>query len=227
MPTTPIARTVAGASLVLAPVLNLVSAACAAAALKPDSRTEIAAIAAHPGQFYVYAITQLIGAYLLIPAFAGLRDVLRERRPRWADLAGGAILISMLVAIGDAAVELVYWQMGAAGANLDQMVALSDRYENAAGASLPYAIGGMSLLVSTVVFAIGLWRSRAVPVWAALTIPVSIFANIFGYASGSQLLLLASAVVMLAGFGRMAPIVMRRRAGATAPVAQTPITATA
>jgi hypothetical protein len=167
----------------------------------------------------------LIGGYLLIPAFAGIRSVLRERRPRWADLVGGAILVSLLVAIGDAAVELMYWQMGTGGANLDQMAALSDRYENAAGASLPYAICGIGLLISTVVFAIGLWRSRAVPAWAALTVPVSIFANIFGYASGNQALLIASAVVMLAGFGRIVPVVLGR-AGAPVPATKTAVAVT-
>jgi hypothetical protein len=207
---TTIARTTIGASLILVPVLNLVSALCADAAVAPDHRTELAGIAAHPTRFYLYAITQLVGAYLFIPAFLGVKDVLRERRPRWADLAGGVVLLSMLIAIGDAATELMYWQMGAAGVNLDAMATVADSYENAAGSSLVYAIGGVALMVATIALAIGLWRSKATPWWAALAIPVSILANIFGYASGSKPLLVVSAVVLLVGFGRIAATILAR-----------------
>jgi hypothetical protein len=210
MRTTSIARTVIGLSLVVAPVLNLVSALYASAALAPDSRAEIVQITAHPTRFYLYAITQLVGAYLLIPAFIGVKNLMRDRSPRWADLAGGAVLLAFLVAIGDGATELMYWNMGAPGANLDQMVALADRYQNAAGSSLPYALGGVTLLVGSIALAIGLWRSKAAPAWAALCIPASMFANVFGYASGSQALLIASALLLLAGFTRIAAIVLSR-----------------
>src|SRR5262249_5760590 len=147
----------------------LVSALFATAALQGTGPAEIADITAHPDRFYLYGITQLIGAYLFIPAFLGVRALLRERSPRWADLAGGAVLLGMLVAIGDAAVELVYWQMGAGDPG--QMAALSDRYENAPGASLPYAVGGILLMVASIALGIVLWRSRTAPVWAALLIP--------------------------------------------------------
>jgi hypothetical protein len=189
MPTAPIASTAAGLSLLAIPVLNLVSALCATASVKTDSHGEIAAIAANPSRFYVYAITQLIGAYLFIPAFIAVKNLMRERRPRWADLAGGILLLGLLVAIGDAAVEMT-WQMGTAGANADQMAALLDRYENAAGSALPHAIGGIAILISAVAFVIGLCRSRVVPVWSAIAVGVALFANIVGYASGSQAVLL-------------------------------------
>jgi hypothetical protein len=218
---TSIARTTIGASLVLVPVLNLVSALCADAAVAPDHRSELAGIAAHPTRFYVYAITQLVGAYLFIPALLGVKDLLRERRPRWADLAGGVVLLSMLIATGDAATELMYWRMGSAGGNLDAMAAVADSYDNAAGSSLPYAIGGLALMVASIALAIGLWRSKATAWWTALAIPVSIVANIFGYASGSKPLLVVSAVVLLVGFGRIAAIILSRPAARPALVPAT------
>jgi hypothetical protein len=209
MRTTAIARTTIGLSLLIAPTLGLVSAFFGDAAVKTDSHAELAAIAAHPNRFYLYAITQLVGAYLLIPAFLGIKNMMRERSPRWADLAGGAVLLGLLIAIGDGAVELMYWQMGTHTANLDQMAQILDAYGNAPGSSLPYAIGGIILILGTIAFAIGLSVSRTVPIWAALTIPASIFTNILGFAAGSQPLLIVSAVLLLAGFWRIAVTVLR------------------
>jgi hypothetical protein len=212
MSTTPIARAVVAGSMILAPLLSLGSGFAAAAAVQGTGSDEITTIAAHPGQFYLYAILQLLGAYLFVPAFLGVAALLRERRPRWADLAGGAVVLGFLIAIGDAAVELMYWQMG--GGDHTQMVALSDRYENAPGASLPYAIGGILLMVGGIALAIGLWRSRAVPVWAAVLIPVGLIANSFAYASGSQPALIASWAVLLIGLARCAAAYLSRTAAA-------------
>src|SRR5262249_43061608 len=117
--------------------------------------------------------------------------------------------------------ELVTWQAGARGANVDQMAALLDRYNNSSGSALVYMIGGLLIMVSTIVFTVGLCRTRAVPIWAAVSIAVSIFANIFGYASGSQVVLAASAVLLLAGFGRVAAIVFGRPADESVPVPAT------
>jgi hypothetical protein len=203
--------------MLLAPVLSLVSALCATAAVKPDAHGQILAIQAGPTKYYVYAITQLVAAYLLVPAFTGLKNLMRPRAPRWADLAGGALILGLLIAIGDSASELFAWQAGAPGSNVDQMAELLDRYNNASGSALVYAIGGILIMISTVVFTIGLCRTRTVPIWAAVCIAVSLFANIFGYASGNQALLVASAVALLVGFGRVAPIVLRRPAAEPAP----------
>jgi hypothetical protein len=212
MRTSPIARTVVAASMVLAPLLSLGSAFFASAALNTSSQAEVSAIAADPTRFYIYAITQLVGAYLFIPAFVGVMGMLRESRPRWADLAGGGVLLGLLVAIGDSAGELFYWQMGAPGANLGQMGALADRYENAAGSSLPYGIGGIMLIVTSIALGIGLARSRTTPVWSAILIPVGLVANIAGYASGSQPVLIASWAALLVALAQTARVYLNRTA---------------
>jgi hypothetical protein len=50
-------------------------------------------------------------------------------------LAGWLAQFGLLVAIGDAAVELMYWQMGTPHASLAQMAALASRYESAVQSS--------------------------------------------------------------------------------------------
>ena len=55
-----------------------------------------------------------------------------------------------------------------------------------------------------VLVAVGLIRSRAVPVWAAVLLPVAIVANIAGFSVGSRTVLLVSCVLALAALGRAA-----------------------
>src|SRR5689334_18583587 len=93
-------------SLVLMPVLGLV-AAWALPALRATRAAEIAAIAAHPGRFYVYALAILLSSYLSVPAFFGVMAVLRDRAPLWTVLAGGLTQIGLLISVGDAATELL------------------------------------------------------------------------------------------------------------------------
>jgi hypothetical protein len=124
--------------------------------------------------------------------------------------SAGGLLLGLLVAIGDSAGELFYWQMGAPGANLAQMGALAERYENAAGSSLPYAIGGILIIVTSIALGIGLARSRTVPMWAAILVPVGMIANIAGYALGSQPVLIASWAALLAALAATARVYLNR-----------------
>ena len=108
-----------------------------------------------------------------------------------------------MIAIGDATVELMYWQMGAPGADRGQMTALADRYESAAGSSLLFTIGGLALIVGLVLLAIALRRSRTAPSWAAVGIVVGALVNIAGFSENSNAVLVASNVLLLAALGRI------------------------
>ncbi len=199
-------RKAAGWSLILAPLLGLI-AVCAWPTLRSSDRAQIAAIAAHPGRWYVFSLFLLLSTYLLVPAVLALMRLLRQSRPTWAFLAGSLALLGVLVGIGDSATELVYWQMGTRGASLSQMTALAGRYESAPGASLIYMIGGVALLCGMVLLSAGLWRSRTVPAWAAAGTAVATILNIVGLSSASVPLAIASFAVMLAAFGRIAVII--------------------
>src|SRR5438046_3755756 len=111
-----LSRRLAAAGLFAAPVFGLI-AAIVTPALKPTRGEEISAIAAAPGRFCVYALGRLLSSYLLVPAVFALTCLVRTHRPAWAYLAGGLAQLGLLVAIGDAATELMFWQMGAPGAS--------------------------------------------------------------------------------------------------------------
>jgi hypothetical protein len=212
----PIARTVTGWSLILAPVTGLV-AAVALPALRSTRSEEITAIAQHQDRFYVYAIGMLVSSYLLVPAFFAITNLMRGPAPRWACLAGGLTQLGLLIAIGDAATELMYWQMGSPDADHGQMVALADRYESALGSSLIYDLGGLAVLAGIVLVSAGLWRTRIVPRWTAVGLALSAVANVAGFAMASQPVLVGSYVVMLAALARIAAAVLTAHRSPVAP----------
>lgn len=198
MNTHPIARIAAGSSMILAPLFGLV-AAVATPGLDTTNRAEIVSIARHPDAFYVYAVAILVSSYLLIPAFFGLMNLIRQRSVRWAYVAGGVAQVGMVIAVGDAATELMYSRMGAPSADPDQMVSLANRYDSVSGAI--YAVGGLAVVIGTVLVAVALWRTAVVPRWTAVALVTSVVLNIAGFSAGNQAVLLSSYVVMLAGLG--------------------------
>jgi hypothetical protein len=192
----------------------------AAPPLKRSAGAQLAEIARHQDRWYLYALLITISSWLLVPAMLGLIGLVSERAPRLSLIGGGLALLGVLVAIGDATVELMYWQMGAAGADRAQMAALADRYENAAGSSLPFVIGGLALIAGLVLLAIALWRTGAAPAWAAAGIPVGVVLNIVALSSSNTALVIASNVVLLATLGWIGRIVAAERAPDRRPLSQ-------
>ena len=124
-----------------------------------DTRSELAAIAAHQGSYQVAALWGFLGLLLMVPALLALARPVWERRPRLA-LTGLCLSMSGLLALvslmGSGPVSLAMVR-GEAGRST--MVALTDRYE-----SLPLVIVWVLLLVvgwslGPVVLGFGLWRT--------------------------------------------------------------------
>jgi hypothetical protein len=212
-------RTLLASSCVAAPLFGLV-AAVATPALKSTRGAEIGAISAAPGRFYVYAVFMLFSSYLLVPAVFGLLGLVKVQRPGWALTAGVLAQAGLLVAIGDAAVELLYWQMGQPGADHQQMAALADRYENASGAALVYSLGGLAMLIGIVLLAVLLWRTRAIPRLAAAALAVGAVTNVFGFAAASRPILIGSYVVLGACLIPAAAAILQRQDEIIVPPAE-------
>jgi len=205
------------AACIAAPLIGVVAAA--AVPWLQDSRgAELNAIAQHQHRFYVYALCILLSSYLLVPAVLAVTGLLRESRSRV--LAGLLTQLGLVVAIGDAAVELMYWKMGRPGADHHQMTALAKAYEDAPGSGLIYTVGGIAVLIGMVWLGGLLWRSGAVPRWSALALPLGTVANIAGFASAAQAILVVSYLVLLVAFVPVSRAVLAAPAGSNARSAE-------
>ena len=202
-----ITNTVSVASLVLAPVCGLVAAVATPALVSTSTREQLVAVSHHQGRFYVYSLFILLSSYAFVPAIAALVRLMPQTRPAWSEVAGILTQVSMLVAVGDAATEMVWWQAGSPHASLSAMSALSDRLDAAPGYSLIYAIGGLSGMLGSALLAAALIRTHAAPAWAALALPVGFVVNIVGFSIANQAVLVLSYVVLTAGLVRLAALV--------------------
>ena len=207
MSTRVISRTVSVASLVLAPTFGIIAAAATPALVSPSIARQLVAVSHHQGRFYVYCLFILLSSYLFVPAVAAIRRLMPESRPAWTEIGYLVTQMSMLIALGDGATEMVWWQAGSPHASLSQMVALSDRLDAAPGYSLVYTIGGLGGMVGIAVLAAALIRTHIAPAWAALALPAGFVTNIAGFTIANQALLVTSYVVLTLGMVRLAALV--------------------
>jgi hypothetical protein len=215
-------RQVCAAAMILAPLLGLASA-IVAPALKGNESATLAEIASHPDRWYLYALFIMASSWLFVPAVIGLVGLVSDRAPRISLVGGGLALLGVLVAIGDATCELVYWQMGAEGADRAQMAALADRFESSTGSSLVFTVGGLALIVGLVLLAFALWRSGA-PTLVALGLPAGAVLNIAGFGSSDDALVIASNAVLLATFAWIARRLLADETPQAQPVPVRPAT---
>ncbi|HZQ81394.1 MAG TPA: hypothetical protein VFB25_05425 [Gaiellaceae bacterium] len=192
-------RLALAASLVVAPIAYLVST-LAAPPLESNEAAQLAQMAAHADRTYLFALLTIVGSMLLLPATVALTQLSARRSPWLAYLGGGLVALGVLVAIGDSFGLLWEWQMTARGSDRAQMAALLHRFDTVTSVALLFTIGGLALLAGCALLAAALWRSHAVPRWAAVALPVGAVANIAGFSANSLALLDASALVLLVAF---------------------------
>jgi hypothetical protein len=181
----------------------LLAASLASPAIKTDEAAQIAVIAQHPTRYYLFTILILASSMLLVPAILGLMTMSAGRSPKLANIGGSLALAGSLVAVGDSMSQLVIWQMGARGADRAQMAALLHRFDTVAGASIVFSLGGLAVVLGVVLLSVALYRSRAVPAWAAGGLAAGMLLNIVGFAAASTGVLILSSVLLVAALGWM------------------------
>jgi hypothetical protein len=216
-------RIMAGVSLVLSPVF-LLAAFVVVPTMASDTRAMLAAIAQHPTQWYLFGLFTLLAYVLLAPAVLGLMHLLRDRAAAWSAIGGSLAFLGTFASVADTRLVFVHWQMAAPEADRDQMVALLTRLEAAAGATLPFILGTLGLVIGTVLLAIGLYRARAVPTWVATALGAGIVANLAAFIAGSRPGLIASSAILVLAYGSIGLLFLRQsdqdwehRAGTPAP----------
>lgn len=193
--------------LILAPLFALASA-LVAPALKSDEGAQLNVIAQNPDRWYWFTLLLLIGSILLVPALFGIAALVAESRPRLAVIGGGLAVLGALVSIGDVMSQFVSWQMVAKGADHAQMAALLHRFDTAGGVSAVFSVGGLSVLIGTVLLSIGLIRGRGATAWAGVGLSVAVVVNIVGFSSASNGVVAVSWALLLLAMGSIARVVL-------------------
>lgn len=184
-------------ALVAAPVLWL-----AAEAFSPritsDTGDQLTEIAAHPDRWYAYSALLLVGLVLFVPALAGISRVTRASTPRLTAAAVGLLGYGCVIAVADVMYQLVMWK-AATAPDRDAMVDLITRVDESPGVGLFYGTGGLAFMVGSVVVTLALWRSRAVPTWAAVSLGLGLVLQLVGFMASSVPVIAVSAVLALVG----------------------------
>jgi hypothetical protein len=193
-------KTVAGACMVLAPILFLVSAI-----LAPSSNNEagpiLNAIAADPDRFYLSTVIGIAGSVLLVPALLGLMHMLREKEVALGHVGGGLALLGSLTFMLFWGVSLMEWQMVREGADGAQMTALLDRFLNTTGTEV-FFFGSLAFTIGLVALALGLMRAHAVH-WstAAALIAGAVVLQVAFFVGNEAAHYIVAAAILLVGLG--------------------------
>jgi hypothetical protein len=191
-------RTAVALAMFAGPLLLLASSLLSPK-LKSGAGAQLEVIARDPTRWYWFTLLLLVGSILLVPALLGVAALARTSEPRLGNLGGGLAGLGAVIAVGDVMTQLVSWQMTTPGADRAQMRALLGRFQDAAGANVVFGIGGLALVVGTLVLTAGLLRGRLAPAWAAIGLSVGIVANVLGFSSASNgVVVLSWAIVLIA-----------------------------
>ena len=139
-------------ALLATPLLWLV-AELVSPELHTDAAGQLTEISRHPDRWFLYTVLLTAGLGTCIAAAVGLGRLAGGRLGRTGSLLLSA---SLVIAIGDAMSQLVFWQMVEPGADRAQMVALMTRFDEAPGNAAVFGIGGLAYLVGTVLLTIAL-----------------------------------------------------------------------
>jgi len=200
-------KMVAGACLVIAPILFLASV-IVLPGLDSDAKDYFANAAGDQDAWYAQAMLALASLVFVIPAVLGLMHMLREREVAWGHVGGALALIGTLALAALSAFDLVVWQM-TKGGDPAQMTALIDRVLNAEGFAIPLYAASLGFPLGTLVLFGGLARARAVSPAMAAVAMIGAICLAIGFIAAVQWLVIVAAALYTVAFGSTGLMVWR------------------
>lgn len=197
-------RSVAGLSLIVAPLLGLVGALFLPQSTG-DLGTELATIAAHSGRWLIGEFLTLLSFLLMMVAVLGIIRLLRERAVALGHIGAALALLGLFfhgAIIGYALVEVPLVESGFERA---QMVTFTERmYESPAFIMIlaPF----IAFFLGLILLAVALWRAKVAPLWVSVLIVAALLSEFVGTDAVSPELLFA---LLLVSFGWLGLKVLR------------------
>ncbi len=199
-------KTVAGACMVLAPLLFLV-AFVVSPRLETEAGAQLSVAADNVDRYYIANLLGMIGLFLVVPALLGLMHMLRERRPMHSAVGGGLTLIGTFATMVSMGVGFVIWEMARNEAVSN--AAVLDALLNDAGFVIPVYVVGFLAPIGALVLGHGLYSSRVVDWWMALLFALGIVLINVAFAAGVLALAIVGAALTLVGLGSIGLMVLR------------------
>ena len=192
------ARTLAGLSLIVAPLLLLLGVLIGPD-LSDDAAERLAEIADNEARYIVGGYLFLLGAWLFVPGLIGLWRLFRgPGGVTLGQVGAGLILIGVITTI--AFFGFGAYEYEAAQPDLDpaQMAELAENAEETNVAIPLFVAFIVGIVIGSLIVAWSLWRREIVPVWAAGAIVVS---AILGFLAESAALSAISFAFLVVGLG--------------------------
>jgi hypothetical protein len=208
------ARRLGGAlSLILAPWGFVITNASYAWMIRNGGSDEtgadaLALAATGPGILRLCLVAGMIGCLLIVPAV--LTALSLARRSRLAFIGGSLMIAGYMCYFGVLLSNVIIITMAERGGPLGDYAAVIDASQSDLSTAWVFPIFIVGNLLGTLLFAIGLLRSRAVPIWAAILIMLWPPLHIGGLFLGGEVLEVIGAVLQAIGFAGVAAAVLRR-----------------
>ena len=164
--------------------------------------------AAGPDLLRLGIVAGMIACLLIIPAV--LTALRLARQSRLAFVGGSLMIAGYVCYFGVLLSNMIIFAMAERGGPIADYAAVIDASQADLSTAWVFPIFIVGNLLGTVFFAIGLLRSRIVPVWAAILIMVWPPLHVAGLFLGGEVLEVLGAVLQAIGFAGVAAAVLRR-----------------
>ncbi|HEY5846221.1 MAG TPA: hypothetical protein VIT42_05470 [Microlunatus sp.] len=174
----------------------------------------LALYAGHPDLVRIAVVAGMLGCLLLVPAVLGVFRLAPTSR---LVLAGGSLMIAGYIAyFAVLNGSLTTLAMAEHGEPVETFAAVLDASQAEPWSTVVFLLFVVGNLIGTALLAVGLLVSRAVPVWAAVSIlawpPLHVVGLVF---FGNEVPQVIGAVLQAIGFAGCAAMLLRQRASAS------------
>jgi hypothetical protein len=200
-------------ALILAPWGFVITNASYAWAIRNGGSDEtgadaLALAATGPGILRLCLVAGMIGCLLIIPAVLTALSLARQSRQAFI---GGSLMIAGYVCyFGVLLSNVIIIAMAERGGPWADYAAVIDASQSDLSTAWVFPIFIAGNLLGTLLFGIGLLRSRAVPIWAAILIMLWPPLHVAGLFIGGEVLEVIGAVLQAIGFAGVAAVVLHR-----------------
>ena len=200
-------------ALIVAPWGFVITNACYAWMIRNGGSDETGAqalslAAAGPGILRLCLVAGMIGCLLIIPAVMTALSL--ARRSPLAFVGGSLMIAGYVCYFGVLLSNVIIITMAEHGGPLADFAAVIDASQSDTATSWVFPIFIVGNLLGTLLFAIGLLRSHAVPIWAAILIMLWPPFHVAGLFLGGEVLEVIGAMLQAIGFAGLAASVLRR-----------------